>query len=85
VLEIQKDFVRVEIPGFNSTKQFSGLTMPLFYRDGIHRAIGSKLKQKKFFNCTVAALPTEPPMEQKYKYGTELCRDILFKNCPNNL
>jgi hypothetical protein len=55
--------------------------MPLFYRDGIHRAIGSKLKQKRFFNCTVAALPTEPPMEQKYKYGTELCRDILFKNC----
>jgi hypothetical protein len=72
VLEIQNDFVGVEIPGFNSTNQFSGL---------LTQSDWQQLKQKKFFNCTVAALPTQPPMEQKYKYGIELCRDILFKNC----
>jgi hypothetical protein len=45
---IHKHFVGVEIPGFDLSNQFSGLTMSLLFGDGIHRVIFKK--HKKFKN-----------------------------------
>jgi hypothetical protein len=48
-LGIHKHFVGVEIPGFDFSNQFSGLTMSLLFGDGIHRVIFKKHKKFKIF------------------------------------
>jgi hypothetical protein len=46
---IHKHFVGVKIPGFDLSNQFSGLTMTLLYRDGIHGVMFKKHKKFKLF------------------------------------
>jgi hypothetical protein len=46
---IYTHFVGVEIPGFDLSNRFSGLTTSLLFRDGIHRVIFNKYKKLKLF------------------------------------